>query len=211
MKVPFIDYQANTAAELTAALVPVKATPIAIFSWDEQSPKPDVQFKIAHNNEAILLQYQVRESELIARYSHNNEPVYKDSCVEFFVSFTGGKDYYNLEFNSLGTCLGGYGPERQNRERLSADTLRQIKLQSTISRNSAEQPDCIEWQLNILIPASVFQHTPIDTLAGLKADANFYKCGDELSQPHYLSWKKIDTPTPDFHQPPYFGKIEFEG
>lgn len=207
MKVPFLDYKSGTAAELAAAMKSVDETPINIFSWEEVSPKPDVYFKIAHNNHSILMQYRVCENEVVAKYHKTNAPVYKDSCVEFFVSFTGGKDYYNLEFNSLGTCLGGYGHNRHNRERLSTNTLNQIKLQSLVSRNT---PEFTEWQLNILIPLGVFQHTYIRSLSGLSAHANFYKCGDDLSTPHYLSWKKIDTPTPDFHQPSYFDEIEFD-
>lgn len=206
MKVPFIDYKASDAAEISALLKPIEENPIAVFSWEEVPAKPNVYFKIAHNNQAILLQYGIRENEVVAKYHNINDPVYKDSCVEFFVSLTGGKDYYNLEFNSLGTCLGGYGHNRHNRKRLAENVLQQIKLQSVISRNS---PDFTEWKLDIFIPITIFQHTPICSLEGIRAHANFYKCGDDLSSPHYLSWKKIDTPTPDFHQPSFFDEIEF--
>jgi len=33
--------------------------------------------------------------------------------------------------------------------------------------------------------------------------ANFYKCGDELPLPHYLSWNPIYTETPDFYRPDF--------
>ena len=39
--------------------------------------------------------------------------------------------------------------------------------------------------------------------------ANFYKCGDKLSVPHYLSWNPVTTEKPDFHRPEYFGLLEF--
>jgi len=38
--------------------------------------------------------------------------------------------------------------------------------------------------------------------------ANFYKCGDGLSKPHYLSWKPIVAEKPDFHRPEFFSTIE---
>lgn len=34
--------------------------------------------------------------------------------------------------------------------------------------------------------------------------ANFYKCGDDLPAPYYLSWNKIIAPKPDFHYPDFF-------
>ncbi len=36
---------------------------------------------------------------------------------------------------------------------------------------------------------------------------NLNKCASATSAPHYLSWNPIDTPTPDFHRPEFFGKI----
>ncbi|MBP7219058.1 MAG: hypothetical protein KA995_01385, partial [Paludibacteraceae bacterium] len=60
------------------------------------------------------------------------------------------------------------------------------------------------WQLGIAIPAPLFN----------KSDwykntiwANFYKCGDKLQEPHYLSWKSIVSPKPQFHVPHFFGAL----
>jgi hypothetical protein len=40
--------------------------------------------------------------------------------------------------------------------------------------------------------------------------ANFYKCGDATSQPHWLTWAPVDVQPPDFHRPEFFGHIEFQ-
>ena len=56
------------------------------------------------------------------------------------------------------------------------------------------------------IPASTFG---LETFAGLQARGNFYKCGDRLPVPHYLSWAPIGTPKPDFHRPEYFDRLIF--
>ncbi len=45
---------------------------------------------------------------------------------------------------------------------------------------------------------------------GIKAKANVYKCGDNLSKPHFLSWNPIHHPTPNFHLPEFFGTLELE-
>src|ERR1700756_3689007 len=59
---------------------------------------PKVSFTIAHANDCICIKYDVEEHEVLARYRKTNDPVHKDSCVEFFVAFGNDKSYYNLEF-----------------------------------------------------------------------------------------------------------------
>lgn len=61
----------------------------------------------------------------------------------------------------------------------------------------------------LVIPMQVFRFHQINVLKRQKCRVNFYKCGDELTQPHYLSWKNIVAPKPDFHRPDFFGAAEF--
>ncbi len=62
------------------------------------------------------------------------------------------------------------------------------------------------WELRLDIPASVFG---LPAFPGLEARGNFYKCGDLLPEPHFLSWAPIATPRPDFHRPEFFDKMVF--
>jgi hypothetical protein len=55
-----------------------------------------------------------------------------------------------------------------------------------------------------VIPFEAFGYT--EKPSSLRA--NLYKCGDECDLPHYISWSPIDLPSPDFHCPDFFGKIE---
>jgi hypothetical protein len=63
--------------------------------------------------------------------------------------------------------------------------------------------------MEVRIPVEVLTFSHIDTLTGIDAHANFYKCGDKLKQPHFLSWKQVVLPSPDFHQPRFFGQLSF--
>ena len=65
------------------------------------------------------------------------------------------------------------------------------------------------WELTVGIPASALFRHNIDTWQGLKARINLYKCGDRLSCRHYLSWRPIDSPKPDFHTPRCFVAVQF--
>jgi hypothetical protein len=40
--------------------------------------------------------------------------------------------------------------------------------------------------------------------------ANFYKCGDQTSHPHWLTWAEVDCPQPNFHLPRFFDRLAFE-
>ncbi|MBO6237358.1 MAG: hypothetical protein J6N50_01050, partial [Bacteroidales bacterium] len=62
------------------------------------------------------------------------------------------------------------------------------------------------WEVRLDIPAAVFG---LETFDGLHARGNFYKCGDGLPVPHYLSWAPVGTPRPDFHRPEFFEEIVF--
>ena len=49
---------------------------------------------------------------------------------------------------------------------------------------------------------------PLGTLAGRAWRANFYKCGDQTSHPHWAAWSPVDEL--NFHLPRCFGTIAFE-
>jgi hypothetical protein len=66
-----------------------------------------------------------------------------------------------------------------------------------------------KWELSLVIPIDVFLLNKLNTLDGLDAKGNFYKCGDNLKVPHFLSWNPIENEKPNFHLPQFFGKILF--
>ncbi|MFB2120702.1 carbohydrate-binding family 9-like protein [Parapedobacter sp. 2B3] len=209
--IPFLEgiNQHTTIEELLATTAPLAANELREVPWAAFPYRPSVHFKIAHTAVGVLLLYEVREKHVKAVYRNTNDPVYKDSCVEFFLSFD-GTNYYNLEFNCLGTGLIGYGPaQRMERKRLPEATIERVKTYSSISSRPTDSGDT-EWRLLLHIPYTVFEADAIDSLAGMRCTGNFYKCGDDLPEPHYVAWNPIDYPTPNFHLPQYFGELVFQ-
>jgi hypothetical protein len=180
---------------------------IAEISWPSWSYKPEVRFSIAHNDQSIFLKYYVSERETKTVYTEINDPVYKDSCVEFFISFNQGNSYYNLEFNSKGVCLAGYGVNREERELLPVEVVELIKCFPIC--HPVYGDETTRWELCLHIPVGVFCYDQLPELSSKEASANFYKCGDDLALPHFLSWNQIDSDEPNFHLPEYFGKLTF--
>jgi len=181
---------------------------LTLNPWTTHRQVPEATFAIAHQHDCIFIKYYVREKFLRAACTLPNAPVYTDSCVEFFIEPEPGEGYYNMEFNCIGTCLAGFGKHRNDRVRIPEETIRKLRYHTRISN---DDPDgLIHWDLALIIPAEMFCFHRIATLQGLHTTANFYKCGDELPEPHYLSWVPVKVAVPDFHSPDFFGKLNFE-
>jgi Carbohydrate-binding family 9 len=183
--------------------------PIQCLPWKSFSYTPEVFFSIGYND-AIFIKYYVQEDNLKIVYRESNDPVYKDSCVEFFVAFNDGLDYYNLEFNSIGTCLLGYGSSRNNRVFLDPETISQIKTESVITVRQDGSDKLINWELTLIIPYCVFSFDSLKEMKGLNAKANFFKCGEETRERHYLAWNCIHSTELDFHKIDHFGSLIFQ-
>ena len=180
------------------------------INWKDFGYKPDVGFTIACTGREILLKYYVTEEWFKAEKTESNQAVYEDSCVEFFVSPSDDGIYYNLEFNGIGTCLMGSGTTRENSTRADPGIISGIRRKTSVGEISvSERSGEFSWTITLAIPLNVFFHHEITELEGRVFRANFYKCGDKLSVPHYLTWNPVATDTPDYHRPEFFGLLKF--
>jgi len=184
--------------------------PIDTENWEHYPDKPEVFFTPAWHGKILFLKFYVREPVTRAVFLKDNDPVYQDSCVEFFFSQPGEAVYYNLETNCIGTCLGESGFSRQGRTHLKEEVLSAVKRVPSLPRRPLEETHLSGgWTLLLEIPLDLFLEPEPENLAGVELMANFYKCGDSLSIPHYLSWSPINTKTPDFHRPEFFVPLRF--
>jgi hypothetical protein len=194
----------QTIEEISLHLDKLEKHFLEFAPWPSYPYKPETAFAIAYSNDCIFLKYFVKEKSIKAAAGDINGAVWNDACVEFFISFD-DKGYYNLEFNCIGTALGGFGKGKEDRNGIAENFLREIKYVACITN----KPDNIHWELTLIIPASVFVYHNITLLKGAECKANFYKCGDGLHEPHFIAWSAIESPEPDFHLPQFFGDIVF--
>lgn len=183
---------------------------IGEINWENFGYKPDVAFSIGYTEKEILLKYYVTEKYFKAEKTESNQMVCEDSCVEFFVSPGNEGIYYNMEFNGIGTCLLGTGTARENSRKADPGVISKIRRETTSGNRAIKEKEGeFTWSITIAIPLTVFFHHDIKELKGKTFRANFYKCGDKLKVPHYLTWNPVGTPKPDYHQPEYFGLLKF--
>ena len=179
--------------------------------WKKDFPyQPSVSVSIAQTGANLLLHYRVREEEVRAVAAADNGRVWEDSCCEFFCKFD-DTGYYNIECNAAGTLLMGWGPQREGRELAPSEVLATVSRQSSLGRTPFEaQPAPDVWELQLSIPVTAFWHHRLTTFRGLRLSANIYKCGDQLTRPHFLTLFPIPIDHPDFHRPDFFQEIILE-
>ena len=184
---------------------------IACVNWADYPYQPEVKFRAAHTGDAILLHYQVTEASVRAVALADDGKVWEDSCVEFFLSPESNDFYYNFECNCATKLLLHGGPAGGERPTASEEVLKSVKRWTSLGTEPFEERvgECT-WEIALVIPVSaIFRHEIAD-LNGKTMRANFYKCGDLLQTPHFLSWAPIELPKPKFHCPEFFGELVFE-
>ena len=184
---------------------------IACVNWAEFPYQPEVKFRAAHTGDAILLHYRVTEACVRAVAVADDGRVWEDACVEFFLSPEGNDFYYNFECNCATKLLLHGGPAGGERPTASEEVLKSVKRWSSLGTEPFEERvgECT-WEVALVIPASAIFRHEIETFNGKTMRANFYKCGDKLQTPHFLSWAPIELPKPKFHCPEFFGELMFE-
>lgn len=180
------------------------------------SHRPAAQAKVCHDGVFIYGIFQVEDRFVRAVATRPNEPVWQDSCVEFFFTPQAkpSASYFNLEINCIGTPLMHYqsGP-RQGTRPFSTAEYSVIKTAATLTAPIAVEMDTpVKWTVEYAFPIELLRnYSGVEQpAAGGSWRGNFYKCADCCSHPHWLSWSPIPTSSPDFHRPDCFGMITFE-
>jgi len=203
----------NPPLELISETLDLEVEPLKLetINWEEFPYHPEVLVQIAFNEEELFLQYQVSEQSVKAVVAETNGRVWTDSCVEFFLSPEGNDEYYNLEINCIGTVLLGFRKKGDPTVHAPEELIGQIRRVSSLGDSPfPEIKGETDWQITVAIPWEVFFKHDLKADSGVKMRGNFYKCGDGLTVPHFLSWTKIKTEKPSFHEPEFFGGLEFE-
>lgn len=180
------------------------------LNWPEAFPyRPLTVVSGAHSGKHIFLDFFVRCNYLRAENYTPNSPVSEDSCVEFFVSAGENHDaYWSFCFNCIGTPRAKWRDGSGSRF-LTPEELSRIKVYASVgNRPFQEVEGSFIWSITAAIPIDLlgisYDGSP------LELRANFNKCASSTSQPHYLSWAPIDSPTPDFHRPDCFAPLTLE-
>jgi hypothetical protein len=187
------------------------------YMGDKPNHFPRTQAKLLYDDENLYVFFKVEDNYIRSTLDKLHSAVCQDSCVEFFFTpdYTASKDnYFNLEVNCGGTMLFSYNDKKNNiRKYVEAADCTKVEIYHSMpSVIAGEIVKPTTWTLSYKLPFDMIAKYSEMTKPqpGVKWRANFYKCADKTSQPHWLTWSYVDYPDPNFHLPQYFGVLEFE-
>ncbi|MBR0217776.1 MAG: hypothetical protein IJQ33_01030 [Clostridia bacterium] len=156
--------------------------------------------KIGWTEDALLVRLEAHEALIRAEETGPLGHPWEDSCLEFFLSpVAGDPRYINIEFNPNACCRLGLGDGRE-------------RIQLLPERNWLE-PEVFTtpegWGITYRVPFALLKmlFPAFQAAPGTVIRANCYKCGDKTAQPHFFSWNRIASETPNFHRPQDFGMM----
>ncbi|MDQ5987190.1 MAG: hypothetical protein CSYNP_02927 [Syntrophus sp. SKADARSKE-3] len=188
------------------------------FRPESGDHRPRTQCKLLYDRERLYGLFQVADRYVRCVHRGFQAEVYKDSCVEMFIRPIDTDGYFNFEFNAGGALLASYvtDPTRVNSSvractPLGPDDVRKIGVYHSLPDIiEPEIDDDVVWFLEFSIPFAIMERFTgcFGDVAGKSFRANFYKCGNETSHPHWAAWSPITAL--NFHLPECFGIIHFE-
>ncbi len=187
------------------------------FRPEGSAHRPRTSAKLLYDDQGLFGMFRVEDRYVRCVRTGYMAPVYKDSCVEFFVQPGPGKGYFNFEFNCGGALLCSYitAPVRvpggfREFTGLSGEECRQVAVYHSMPAIvDPEIAGPVAWALEFFVPFPLLEKYagPFGRVRGREWRANFYKCADETSHPHWASWSPVDEL--NFHLPRCFGTLEF--
>jgi hypothetical protein len=188
------------------------------FRTESSDHRPRTKCKLLYDSDNIYGIFRVEDNFIRCIHTGFQAEVYKDSCVEFFVQLPPEKGYFNFEFNCGGAMLASYitDPTRIAggvREFIPLSSEDDSRIQRYHNLPDIIEPEIrgkIDWYLEFSIPIDVLRKYTGSNgdVGGQTWRANFYKCGNETSRPHWAAWAPLDQL--NFHLPKNFGYLHLE-
>ena len=182
---------------------------------DKPDHRPTVACKITWDDQALYLIFKVEDQYIRAVAKEHQDAVCKDSCVEFFFTPDSqlSRSYFNLELNCGGTMLFWWHPENGKALPVASEDCQLIEVAHSMpKRVYPEITERSTWTIEYRLPLSIitkYYPEASKPSEGTSWKANLYKCADDCSHPHWLTWSYVDHPTPKFHLPQNFGRLNF--
>ncbi len=196
----------------------VETLELVHFRCEGSDHRPRTGLKLLYDANGLYGIFRVEDRYVRCTRVEYMAPVYKDSCVEVFLQPKPGGGYFNFEFNCGGTLLSSYIVDHErvpggfrNFTPLSPGDGQRVEVFHSMPK--VVYPEVTSptiWFLEFFIPFALLEKYagPFGDPAGQQWRANFYKCGDETSHPHWASWQPVDSL--NFHLPECFGTVRFE-
>ena len=160
--------------------------------------------QLSWSDEAIHVRLMAHEKNIRCTLTEKTDPIWEDSCLEFFLRPTEDLHYFNFEFNLNCALYLGYETGKPDLTRLL------VRDADELFRPHAERTED-GWQITYRVPFVFIQRffREFQPVSGLRFYGNLYKCGDRTEHPHYLTWNPVPAGR-SFHSPEDYGRLILE-
>lgn len=196
------------------------AQTLAVDSFRPESSdhRPRVAARALYDADALYVRFDVHDRFVRSVHTGYGDPVYTDSCVEVFLQPRTPGAYVNLEVNCGGTMLssfiedprrvpGGFARWQPIPREHASSIIIAGTLPSVVDPEIAHE---LDWRIEMTVPFRFLSRYfgDLRPIPGSRWRANFYKCADGTSHPHWAAWSPVREL--NFHRPDNFGTIAFE-
>jgi hypothetical protein len=193
---------------------------VALFHTRSTDHHPVTRAKALYDDRGLYVLFDVADRYVRCVTTTYNGSVCQDSCVEFFVEPKKDRGYFNFEINCGGTLLLYFIEDATRTAQgfkkytpVPWEAAQDVRIYHSMPATVPEEiATPVKWQIEYAIPLALFERFlgSLGRLPGQTWRANFYKCADKTSHPHWASWAPIGEPL-SFHKPECFAPIRFAG
>ncbi len=180
--------------------------------------RPVAKARVLYDDAGLYVHFRVEDQYVRSIATEYRGKVWEDAAVEFFVQPKLHRGYFNFEINCGGTLLLSYhedpmwkGPVLHKPGAVPWEIASQVRIHHSMPPVvDPEIAEPVTWNVEYFIPYSLFETYlgQLGDLPGQEWRANFYKCAETNSQPHFATWAPILEGV-DFHSPQFFAPIRF--
>ena len=188
------------------------ATPVIdqfSFPWWTQGAKDRTEARLLWDDDHLYVGFTAFDPHISAVLTERDSPVSRDDCVEVFIApdTSAIGNYYNFEFNALGTILDRSPLMKRSGKWNAAGVQVAIAISGTL--NDEADTDSL-WTTEIAIPFAAFKgYAPnLPPQSGDVWRLNLYRTGGKVNL-QYITWSDTQKPKPQFHAPERFGFARF--
>ena len=187
------------------------ATPVDdfIFPWWVEGEKEPTEGRMLWDETHLYVSFIAYDKHISATLTQRDDPVSRDDAVEVFIApqVDDVSQYFNFEFNALGTILDRSPRNGRSSSWNAEDIAVAISIDGTLNDETDEDR---LWTTEIAIPFASFEefapHLP--PLDGDTWRLNLYRIGGKVN-PQYSAWSNTLSEKPQYHVPERFGIVHF--
>ena len=180
-----------------------------LFPWWTAGEREQTEARILWDSAYLYVSFVARDKHISAVLTERDDPVSRDDAVEVFIApdTSNVRNYFNFEFNALGTILDRSPLVKRSSAWNAEDLKVGITIDGTLNDKADEDH---RWTTELAIPFATFAGfaPALPPRDGDVWRLNLYRIGGAVNG-QFSVWSDTRTERPQYHVPERFGVVHF--